>query len=128
MHVQDYMMNILKEVTKLLIEEKRDGDVIWYCDNVCKYRIKYEDSYSIIWVNFNDFDIGMAMMLWDFKCDVEEARINMKIDRSWNNIGFKIAKENTMQFIGVIEFFLTEKSPQDMLLNMRFKNEWYSSI
>ncbi|WP_105176497.1 hypothetical protein [Clostridium cagae] len=112
----------------MLIEEKRDGDVIWYRDNVCKYRIKYEDSNSIIWVNYDDFDIGMAMMLWDFKYDVEEARINMKIDKSWDNIGFKIDKEKTMQFIGVVEFFLTEKSPQDMILNRRFINEWYSTI
>lgn len=128
MHVQDYMIYISKEVIKLLIEEKRDRDIIWYCDNVCKYRIKYEDSHSIIWVNYDEFDIGMAMMIWDFKYDVEEAGINMKIDKSWDNIGFKIDKENTMQFIGVIEFFLTEKRPQDMLLNMRFKNEWYSSM
>lgn len=128
MHVQDYMMNILKEVTKLLIEEKRDGNVIWYRDDVCKYRIKYEDSNSIIWVNYDDFDIGMAMMLWDFKYDVEESGINVKIDKSWDNIGFKINKEKTMQFIGVVEFFLTEKSPQDMILNRRFINEWYSSI
>lgn len=127
MHVQDYMMNISKEVIKLLIEEKRDRDVIWYHDDICKYRIKYEDSNSIIWVNYDDFDIGMAMMLWDFKFDVEEARINMRIDKSWDNIGFKIDKEKTMQFIGVIEFFLTEKKPQDMILNRRFVNEWYSN-
>lgn len=128
MHVQDYMMNISKGVTKLLIEEKRVGDVIWYRDNVCKYRIKYDGSYSIIWVNYDGFDIGMAMMLWDFRYDVEEARINMKIDKSWDNVGFKIDKEKTMQFIGVVEFFLTEKTPQDMILNKRFINDWYSII
>jgi hypothetical protein len=128
MHVQDYMMNISKGVTKLLIEEKRVGDVIWYRDNVCKYRIKYDGSYSIIWVNYDGFDIGMAMMLWDFRYDVEEARINMKIDKSGDNVGFKIDKEKTMQFIGVVEFFLTEKTPQDMILNKRFINDWYSII
>ena len=128
MHVQDYMMNISKGVTKLLIEEKRVGDVIWYRDNVCKYRIKYDGSYSIIWVNYDGFAIGMAMMLWDFRYDVEEARINMKIDKSWDNVGFKIDKEKTMQFIGVVEFFLTEKTPQDMILNKRFINDWYSII
>lgn len=128
MHVQDYMMNILKEVTKLLIEEKREGDVIWYRDNICKYRIKYENSNSIIWVNYDDFDIGMAMMLWDFKDDVQETRLNMKIDKSWDNIGFKIDKEKTKQFIGIVEFFLTEKDPRDMILNRRFINEWYSNI
>lgn len=128
MHVQDYMMNISKEVTKMLIEEKRDGDIIWYRDNVCKYRIKNNDSNAIIWINYDGFDIGMAMMLWDFNYDVEEARINMTIDKSWDNIGFKIDKEKTMQFIGVVEFFLTEKNPQEMILNRRFVNEWYSSI
>lgn len=128
MHVQDYMMNIIKEESKLLIEEKRDGDIIWYHDDICKYRIKYEDLNSVIWVNYDDFDIGMAMMLWDFKYDVEEVGIEMKLDKSWNNIGFKIDKEKTMQFIGVVEFFLSEKSPQDMILNSRFKNEWYSNV
>jgi len=117
-------MNIIKEESKLLIEEKRDGDIIWYYDDI----IKYEDLNSVIWVNYDDFDIGMAMMLWDFKYDVEEVGIEMKLDKSWNNIGFKIDKEKTMQFIGVVEFFLSEKSPQDMILNSRFKNEWYSNV
>ena len=112
----------------MLIEEKRDKDVIWYYANVCKYRVKSDGNYSTIWVNYDGFDIGMAMMIWDFKYDVEEVGISMEIDKSWDNIGFKIVNQDTLKFIGVIEFFLTEKNPQDMILSIHFKNDWYSSI
>ena len=110
----------------MILEEKKINNIAWYKANKCLYRVKCERDNAIIWVNYNGFNIVLPILMWDFNIEMEENDIPLKLDMQWNgHRGFIIKKEDISYFIGLINFFLTERDPNVMMLNESFGEEWY---
>lgn len=110
----------------MLIEEKKINNTVWYKSNKCLYRVKSDEDDAIIWVNYNGFNIVLPMLMWDFNVEMDENDIPLKLDMQWNeHRGFIINKQDISYFIGLINFFLTERDPNSMVLNESFSEEWY---
>ena len=110
----------------MLNEEYKKGNISWYNDGVCKYKIEEFLENAVVWINLGDYDIATRLLLWDFQKEIEENDIVLKLNTKWSPyVGFEMHKDNVFVFIGLVAFFIA-RWEQDVMNTENKYNDWYS--
>ena len=65
-------------------------------------------------------------MIWDFKSELDERGIELKLDYSWKGqIGFVVKLDDVLLVLDLITFFLDENNPEELVAKEKYFDKWY---
>ena len=112
-----------------MFEVKKQSHTKWFLDGDLKFQLQVLEHGKIgVWVSFQNFNICLTMLMYDFIDWCRDVNIIIEIDNSWNNhMGFVIEEGDLELLLIEIKRFIDYYNIKPNEDNEKFSDsEWYS--